>query len=130
MQGIERVCYEIGKSSIKNYKVKISESKIQSGIVKYIRLLYPKSIVFSVPNGGKRNIITAANLKREGSLSGVSDLIWMHNGRVFFLEVKTPKGSQSESQKDFEKEIKKQGHKYQILTSTKDFDSFIKENRL
>lgn len=104
----------------------MTESKIQIEIVKYIRLLYPKSILFSVPNGGQRNVLVAANLKREGVLPGVSDLIWLHQGKTYFLEVKTDKGYQSVYQKEFEDKVKKQGFIYHILRSTKDFDEFLK----
>lgn len=104
----------------------MNESKIQIEIVKYIRLLYPKSILFSVPNGGQRHVLVAANLKREGVLHGVSDLIWLHEGKTYFLEVKTDKGYQSGYQKEFEENVKKQGFTYFILRSTKDFDEFLK----
>ena len=68
--------------------MKHNESKIQIEIVKYIRYLYPKSILFTIPNGHQRHIITAANLKREGVLAGVSDLIWINEGKTYFFEVK------------------------------------------
>jgi len=106
--------------------MKHNESKIQIELVKYIRYLYPKSLLFSVPNGHKRNIITASYLKREGVLAGVSDLIWLHEGRTYFLEVKADKGYQSVNQKEFEQNVVKQGFRYAILRSTKDFDNFLK----
>lgn len=102
------------------------ESKIQIELVKYIRYLYPKSILFAIPNGGQRSTITAAYLKREGVLSGVSDLIWLHEGRTYFFEVKTEKGYQSVNQKEFQSLVEKQGFRYAILRSTKDFDNFLK----
>lgn len=102
------------------------ESKIQIEIVKYIRYLYPKSILFAVPNGGQRSIITAAYLKREGVLAGVSDLIWINEGKTYFFEVKTDKGTQSVYQKEFQAAIEKQHLRYAILRSTKDFDNFLK----
>jgi len=106
--------------------MKHNESKIQIEIVRYIRYLYPNSILFAVPNGGQRSIITAAYLKKEGVLAGVSDLIWIYKGKVHFLEVKAEKGYQSVNQKEFESQVKKQGFEYYILRSTKDFDLFVK----
>jgi len=106
--------------------MKHNESKIQIEIVRYIRYLYPNSILFSIPNGGQRSVITAAYLKREGVLAGVSDLIWIYKGKVYFLEVKAEKGYQSVNQKEFESQVKKQGFEYYILRSTKDFDLFVK----
>ena len=101
------------------------ESKIQIEIVKYIRLLYPKSLLFAVPNGGQRSIITASYLKREGVLAGVSDLIWINEGKTYFLEVKTDKGTQSVNQKEFQEKVEKQHLRYFILRSIKDFDKFL-----
>jgi hypothetical protein len=106
--------------------MKHNESKIQIEIVRYIRYLYPQSILFSVPNGHQRNIITAAYLKKEGLMAGVSDLIWINEGKTYFLEVKAEKGYQSVNQKEFESQVKKQGFEYYILRSTKDFDLFVK----
>ncbi len=106
--------------------MKHNESQIQSSIVRYIRYLYPNSILFAVPNGNKRHIAIAANLKREGVMAGVSDLIWINEGKVHFLEVKAEKGYQSVNQKEFESQVKKQGFEYYILRSTKDFDLFLK----
>lgn len=106
--------------------MKHNESKIQIELVKYIRYLYPKSILFSVPNGGQRSIITAAYLKREGLLHGVSDLIWINEGKTYFLEIKTDKGTQSVYQKEFQLLVEKQHLRYAILRSTKDFDNFVK----
>ncbi len=103
-----------------------TESKIQIEIVRYIRYLYPNSILFAIPNGGQRSLITAAYLKREGVLAGVSDLIWIYKGKAHFLEVKAEKGYQSVNQKEFEIQVKKQGFEYYILRSTKDFDLFLK----
>lgn len=104
----------------------MNESQIQCSIVKYIRYLFPKSILFAIPNGHKRHIVTAFYLKREGVLSGVSDLIWLHEGRTYFFEVKTEKGYQSVNQKEFQILVEKQGFRYAILRSTKDFDNFLK----
>ena len=106
--------------------MKHNESKIQIELVRYIRYLYPKSILFAVPNGGQRSIITAAYLKREGVLAGVSDLIWINEGKTYFFEVKTDKGTQSVYQKEFQAAIEKQHLRYAILRSTKDFDNFLK----
>ena len=106
--------------------MKHNESKIQIEIVKYIRYLYPKSILFAIPNGHQRHIITAANLKREGVLAGVSDLIWINEGKTYFFEVKTGKGTQSVYQKEFQLLVEKQHLRYAILRSTKDFDNFLK----
>lgn len=59
-------------------------------------------IVFSVPNGGKRNKLEAKKMKEQGLLAGVSDLIIIMYNKIFFLELKNSTGKQSEKQKAFQ----------------------------
>ena len=88
-----------------------------------------RAIIFAVPNGGTRNIIEAKKLKATGVLSGVSDLICITQKKeIFFLELKTQKGVQSDSQKEFEKRITDLGYKYVLIKSFEDYLNFIKIN--
>lgn len=100
------------------------EHQIQCGIVKYLRT--NGITVFAVPNGGQRNLITAVRLKNEGALSGVADLIILEKGTCLFVEVKTLKGRQQESQKVFEEEVKKHGMKYVIWRDIEDAVDYVK----
>ena len=50
------------------------ESKLQILCVKWFRLQFPNVLIFSIPNGGQRNLITAKILKAEGTVAGVADL--------------------------------------------------------
>ena len=70
-----------------------SEHQEQAGFVQWIRAKWPRVLIFAIPNGGKRNISTARNLKLEGVVPGVPDLfipawgIWIemkrqHGGRL------------------------------------------------
>lgn len=79
------------------------ESGIQTAIVNYLRRALPAGYrAMSIPNGGKRNAITGAILKREGAMAGAPDLqIVGPQGAVAFIEVKAPGGSLSPAQKDF-----------------------------
>ena len=52
-------------------------------------------MAFAIPNGGARNAITGAMLKREGVKKGVFDVFigWARNGKHgLFLEFKKQKG--------------------------------------
>ena len=53
------------------------ESTLQIACVKWFNAIYPEhqGLLFSVPNGGQRNAITAKIMKAEGVVAGVSDLI-------------------------------------------------------
>jgi hypothetical protein len=64
------------------------EHQVQKAIAQYLDL---RGICyFAIPNGGKRNVITATKLKAEGVKAGVPDLCIVHDGQAFFLEVKRP----------------------------------------
>lgn len=82
------------------FKADISEHSIQSAIIQYLRAALPPSYkAIAIPNGGKRNRVTGAILKREGVLPGAPDIMLVRNGgTVAFLEVKTAKGRLSKHQ--------------------------------
>ena len=69
-------------------------------------------IIFSIPNGGKRGFKTAVKLKKEGQLSGVSDLcVLLPNGKTVFIEMKKEKGGKlSDSQLEFIDKAQSLGH--------------------
>jgi hypothetical protein len=54
------------------------------------------------------------------SLNGVSDIIVMHVGRPYFLEVKRPKSYQSPEQKEFQKRAEAAGAHYAVVRSIED----------
>lgn len=106
------------------------ESAFQTNIVRLLRL--KGFYVFAVPNAGsgKLSLKQGALLKREGLQAGVSDLIVVLQNKIVFVEIKNPngKGRQSDSQKDFEQEVKKRGHDYIIWDSWPKVEAFITEN--
>lgn len=69
----------------------------------------PACVLFAIPNGGKRSLKTAMQLKREGVQAGIPDIFLAvpdqyHNG--LFIELKRPKspgvraGSPSKAQRE------------------------------
>ncbi|MCK5743518.1 MAG: VRR-NUC domain-containing protein [Caldisericia bacterium] len=55
----------------------------------FIRWLQAKRIFyFSVPNGGSRHGREAVNLKKEGVVAGVPDVVVMLEDRILFVEMK------------------------------------------
>lgn len=81
----------------------MKETTIQQSVVKFLREELPASYkFFSIPNGGRRDRITGAILKREGALAGAPDLqIVGPDGFCVFIEIKNEKGRLSEAQKVF-----------------------------
>jgi hypothetical protein len=62
---------------------------LQKAVVQHLKLTgVPGLIYFSVPNEGKRTAMMAGHLKAMGMLPGVSDLVMVHDGRIYFLELK------------------------------------------
>ena len=106
------------------------EHRIQCACVRWFRLQYPKMKhnLFAVPNGGKRDAATAAKLKEEGALAGVSDLILLYPNRFYgalLVEMKTKEGRQSELQKEWQSKITADGYKYVVVRSLEDFQQEI-----
>lgn len=110
--------------------MKNNEDKLQAEIVKYFNNKYclkhhkPRFYIFSIPNGGNRNVVEAMKLQSTGLKAGVSDLIILKNNKTIFVELKTYKGVQSEKQKEFEKIVKNLGFEYYLIRS---LEQFIKE---
>lgn len=99
----------------------MSEDQIQAKIVLYYRNQF-KGLIFSVPNGGARNILEAKKFKSTGLMAGVADLIILKpNAECIFVEVKIDKGVQSEVQKTFQIKVENLGFKYYLVRSFEDF---------
>lgn len=105
------------------------EHELQVACVEWFRYQYPSlsKRLFAVPNGGYRDRRTAAKLKYEGVLSGVSDLILLKpniNFHALLIEMKvTEKYSrQSSEQKEWQKELTSLNeYKYVVCRSIDDF---------
>ncbi len=103
------------------------EHQIQCACVRWFAYQYPQlnGRLFAVPNGGKRSRKTASEMKAEGVVSGVSDLILLKSNRDYgalLIEMKTPKGSQTDTQKKWQQTITADGgYKYVVCRSLDDF---------
>ena len=87
-----------------------SESQIQRSVIRWWSFSHrglgvtEERLLFAVPNGGKRSLITACNLKAEGVRAGVPDLFLLVARRGFhglIIEMKKPGGRPSAEQKSF-----------------------------
>ena len=71
------------------------------------------SLLYHVPNGGKRDVITAARLKAEGVKAGIPDLFLPVSRKGFhglYVEMKAKGGRLSDYQKKWIKELEHQGY--------------------
>lgn len=103
-----------------------TERQIQIQCVSWFRMRYPDAspVFFSVPNGGARNAWTAKNLRDEGALSGVADLLLLVPKKGFAglcIEMKKPGGKVSEAQKSFKMAVERFKYKYVVCYSVEEF---------
>lgn len=107
------------------------EHDIQVACVNWFRCEYPhlaKSL-FAVPNGGKRDKIIGGQLKAEGALAGVLDLILLYpiNGSgALLIEMKTEDGELTTNQKEWIKHVSKFGYICVLVRSLKEFQTVIR----
>lgn len=106
---------------------KSEEHQIQAAIMDYLDGALPSSCyAFAVPNGGKRNAITGAILKREGVKAGVADIIVLRNpGLCAMIEVKTKTGSLSNSQKAYRDWCVANGFPYAVVRGVGDVQAAL-----
>lgn len=105
-----------------------SEGSIQSALIKELRLTLPaNAFVFAVPNGGKRNGREMNNMKRQGLTPGVPDLILIHGGRAFGLELKSKDGKLEDSQREVFPKLREAGMRIEVARSHGEAIQHIRE---
>ena len=107
-------------------KPRDEEHRIQCACVKWFNLQYPeyRGLLFAVPNGGARSKATAGKLKAEGVVAGVADLILLVPSGAFHglcIEMKTPKGRQSDVQVEWMHLVWEMGYDYALCRSLEEF---------
>jgi len=121
--------------------VKHVEDNLQIACVTWIKLQYPDVVCFAIPNGGKRNAIEAARMKKTGTLAGVADLFVMKSTIVktddeifgydlmhgLFIELKAGKNGQTEAQKEFQNKAIKARYAYHVCLSLDEFMGVVND---
>ena len=103
------------------------EHRLQCACVRWFNLQHKdlQGRLFAVPNGGKRDVATASKLKAEGVVAGVADMMLMVVNKFYgalLIELKTLKGKQSNSQKEWERKITSRcEYKYVVCRSIEEF---------
>lgn len=102
------------------------EHRLQCACVNWFNIQFPsrRGLLFAVPNGGRRDAVTGAKLKAEGVVSGVSDLILLEPNGLFTslcIEMKTPVGRQSTSQRTWQRLVEHHCAKYVVCRSLAEF---------
>ena len=96
-----------------------SESAEQTNLFRwaaYEQNSYPElKLMFHIPNGGSRNKLEAANLKRQGVKAGVPDIclpVARGNYHGLFIEMKNASGKNkaTDKQKEWIQDLNRQGY--------------------
>ena len=108
-----------------------SEARIQQQIVQWyhnshcLRHSRPRCLIIHIPNEGMHRQVAI------GLRGGAADLMVIHRTpdrpepRVIFWEVKTPKGKQSDKQKDFENQCREIGVEYYVVRSKSEAEATL-----
>jgi hypothetical protein len=110
-----------------NAKPRNREHKLQVACVRWFRAQWPKYLLFSVPNGGRRDAITGAYLRDEGQTPGIPDLMLAVPSGGYhgaFFEMKTDTGSLSPVQRERIAYLQSHGYKCAVCRSV---EAFIEE---
>lgn len=108
------------------------EHRLQCACVRWFRLQYPalRRMLFAVPNGVRTYRASAVKAKAEGMVAGAPDLILgVPRGGYGYLaiEMKTRKGRQSESQREWQRDAEAQGVRYVVVRTIEEFMQTINE---
>ena len=72
---------------------------------------------------------SGAYLKKQGMVSGVSDLAFIRlDGTMVFIELKVPKGKQSDNQKWWQSVVERCNSSYYIVRTLEEFQELINQN--
>lgn len=120
-----------------NYRPrKSAEHRIQVESVDWFRLTYPALLLFAIPNGARFGgdkflaSLEWARLEAEGAVPGCADLLLCAaSGDLsgLFIEMKAgKKGSQGDTQKEFETLAIRAGYGYALCRSVREFQDTVK----
>lgn len=115
------------------------EGPIQKAVAQYLKIKYPASLVFSVPNelaskagGGKttkarQNIIrnVQAQAKKMGMLPGMADICMLYEGCFYAFEVKAKGNYQQDNQKAAQARVEANGGVYAVVRSIDDVKAVL-----
>lgn len=105
-----------------------SEAKLQSKCYQWAYNTYPqlRGLLFSVPNGGTRNIREAQYLKATGLTPGIPDMILLIKG-IIGIEFKSTTGKLSPQQIKIHEIWRANGCRVEVINNEDSFQELIKE---
>lgn len=96
-------------------------------VVQLLRLcLGGHALFFHIPNGGKRFLREAARLKAMGVMPGCPDIALLDGGQIFFIELKSAKGSVTEAQRECHKALGRAGSPVAVVRTPEELLATLK----
>lgn len=99
--------------------------------VAYSKKKYPElNLMYAIPNGGQRNIITAMNLKLTGTKAGIPDIhlpVPCGGYSGFWIEFKFGKNKLSPEQIKYKDLLEMNGHRVCVCYSVDDAIKLVEE---
>lgn len=86
-----------------------------------------RGTLWAVENERKRSRYEQSIAKARGIVAGVSDLLWIYAGHLYCIEIKTPSGRQSPTQRAFQDAVTAQGATYVLVRSEDEFRQYVRE---
>ena len=106
----------------------MTEAALQRSIIQYLDTVLPKSIRAVHVMNNPRSPIHGKRMKDQGMRAGVPDIMLIRSqGYVAFLEVKTPAGRLSDTQKDWADWLSENGVPYAVVRSVGDVQTALKD---
>lgn len=109
-------------------KMSFEESHIQRTVIRWWQVKcrefgVAEVLLFSIPNGGHRHVITASIMKAEGARAGAPDLFLAcpnHRHSGLFLEIKRLTGVVTPEQEVFHALLRARGYQVNVCRSVKE----------
>ena len=110
--------------------MKHEEDRLQANCVKTFRMEFKDIIIAAIPNGGYRSEFEGKILKATGVLAGMPDLLICSPRKGYgglFIELKSPTGSLSKTQKVVMPQLEASGYKVAICRTIDEFMAVCRE---
>ena len=104
-----------------------AEAQLSRTLFEWLQIAKPRCIYTAVPNGGHRNVIEAANFKRQGVIAGAGDWVFTWDLGSGWIELKTDKGKLNANQEAFRDTCQRLGVKYEVARSLEDAIGILRE---
>lgn len=111
-----------------------SEATEQEALITWCRIFenrYPElKMIYHIPNGGSRNRLEAANLKRQGVKAGVPDLclpVPKEGYHGLYIEMKYGKNKLTDNQKEWLESLRQYGYKTEVCYGADEARETIKQ---